>query len=281
MGIVANFDIHTWNIIGDPNNKNRVQIEIDGKTLAQHELPNHRAYLWVKPGYDSGYPYTFVPTIALELQMTNFQFTRPIADELARHTSRKALIDEYTINNNSPATVRRAVEVSQTVRNEFSWGLSQSIKNALKVKGKVGIPFLAEGEIENTFEVGFGAKQDWKTAEDKTFKMSYDVNVPANSAVKISAWYDQIKDMRMDYTARAEVTGRTKRITVFDDIVQDVEATGEMIRKQLESSGFDGKILETKEDSVIVEVKGSMTATVGVRGRLNVNDDSVYRTEPV
>ncbi|XP_037050144.1 uncharacterized protein LOC119084321 [Bradysia coprophila] len=274
-------DIHTWNVLGDPKNKHRVQLEIDGFTLAQHELPNHRAYLYVKPGFDAGYPYTFVPTIELELHMDNFQFVRPIGDELAKHTTEKALIDEYTINNNSPASLRRAVEVSQTIRNEFSWGLSQSIKNALKVKGKAGIPFLAEGEIENTFEVGFEANENWKSGEDKTFKMSYDVSVPPNSEVKISAWYDRINDLRMDYTARAEITGKTKRITVFDDIVQDVAATGDMIRKQLESSGFDGTILETKNDRLIVRVKGSMVATVGVRGRLNVNGETVHRSDPV
>ncbi|XP_037034231.1 uncharacterized protein LOC119073010 [Bradysia coprophila] len=273
-------DVHTWNILADPKNKNRVQLEIDGYTLAQHELSNHRAYLWVKPGFDAGYPYTFVPTIAMELHMDDFQFVRPIADELAKHTSQKALMDEYTINNPSTASVRRTVEVSQTVRNEFSWGLSQSIKNALKVKGKVGIPFLAEGEIENTFEVGFGANENWKSGEDKTFKMSYEVSVPPNSTVKISAWYDHIKDLRMDYTARAVITGKTQRITVFEDIVQDVPATGDMIRKQLESSGFDGTILEIKNDRVIVRVKGSMVATVGVRGRLNVNNDTVARSEP-
>lgn len=75
------------------------------------------------------------------------------------------------------------------------------------------------------------ANQNWKNSIEKTFTMSYDVKVPAHTNVKVSAWYDLIKGIRVDYIASTEIT--VIRLTVFDDIVQQSPATGEMIRKQL------------------------------------------------
>lgn len=238
----------------------------------------HRSSLSMTNGYRMDCGHSLVPAMKIDVNMYDFKFTRPPGDELAKHTSQKAMIDAYTINNNSPGTVSRAVKVSEKVKSEFSWGLSESLSLGSKVKGKAGIPLIAEGEVEASIDIEVGSNQDWTTSEEKSFEMSYNVNIPANTQVEISAWYDMIKGISMEYTATFEITGKTSRISVFNDIVPDTPATGLMIRNHLKYMNFDGEIVAIKDDRVIAKYKGTMTASVGVRGRLNVNGETVIRT---
>ncbi|XP_037047337.1 uncharacterized protein LOC119082082 isoform X2 [Bradysia coprophila] len=266
-----------WNVRSDSDDMNHLQLEIQNWYLAQHLTKNHRAYVYLESGNKAGFPYSFVPAISLDASMYDFVFVQPLEDELARRTSKKDLIDSYVINNESPGTISRIVKVSEKVTNEFSWGLSQSLKVFSKVTGKAGIPFLAEGEVETGFEIDVAANQNWKNSVEKTFEMSYDVQVPKDTRVTVSAWYDLIKGISMDYTATARITGSTARVTIFNDIVRDTSATGEMIRNHLAYSNFDGEIVSVEEKSVIVRVKGTLVASVGVRGRLNVNGETVLK----
>lgn len=266
-----------WNIRSDPNDRNHLQLEIQNWYLAQHLTKNHRAYLYLENGNKAGFPYSFLPTIRLEAKMYDFEFLMPLDEVLSKHTSQKDLIDSYEIINTSPGTLSRTVRVSQKVTNEFYWGLSESLKVFSKVSGKAGIPYLAEGEIETSFEIDVAANQNWKNSVEKSFDMSYDVHVPKDTKIAVSAWYDLVKGIRIDYTATAEITGRTARVTMFNDIVADTSATGEMIRGHLAYSNFEEEIVSVEDNSVIVRIKGTLVASVGVRGRLNVNGDTVLK----
>lgn len=228
---------------------------------------------------DEGFQYSFFPAIDLEARMHDFKFTRPLDQEIAMHTSKKDLIDSYDINNASPGTVSRQVRVSEKVTNDFSWGLAESLKGFAKVKTSAGIPLFGQVEAEFGMEGSFGSKQDWRNSVDKTFELSYNVQLPPYAKVKVSAWYERIQDISMDYTAETEITGKITRISIYDDLVPDSLATGEMIRRQLEYVSFDGNVVAIKEHSVIAQFKGTMTASVGVRGQLSVNGYTVNTEE--
>ncbi|KAJ6649525.1 hypothetical protein Bhyg_04761, partial [Pseudolycoriella hygida] len=224
--------------------------------LVQLNLDNHRSELRLTNAASGFCPYSFVPALKVDVNIYNFQFTRPPGDELAKHTSQK-----------------------EKITNEFSWGLSQSFSFGTKLKGKAGVPFVAEGEVETSFEFEVGANQDWSKKEEKSFQMTYDVTIAPNTQVEISAWYDLIKGLSMEYTATFDITGRTSRVSVFDDIVDDTPASGLMIRNHLQYSNFDGEIVEVREDRVIAKYKGTLTASIGVRGRLNVDGKTVYTSK--
>lgn len=163
--------------------------------------------------------------------MSKFVFARPVEGLIAAQTTKKDLIDSYDINNNSPAALSRTISVSEKVTDDFSWGLSQSFKVFAKVSGKAGVPFLAESKVETGFELVVGSMQNWKTSTEKLFSMTYVVNVPAYTNIRVSAWYEKIDDVSLDYTAQTEITGKTTRISIFDDFVKGAPATGEMIRR--------------------------------------------------
>lgn len=268
-----------WNVRTAGSNKNHMQLEIDNWFLAQVSAKNHRFYVYLKEGKTAGFPYSFVSALDLEAKMYDFQFTRPLDEVISQHTSQKGLIDSYEINNNSPGQISRKVIVSEKIRDEFSWGLSQSLSSFAKVSGSTGVPYLASAEVEVGFEVDLGAHQDWTSSVEKSFELSYDVTVPPHTKVKISAWYDLIKGISMDYTATTEITGKTTRITVYDDLVDETPAAGKMILSQLDYSKFEGKIVEIKEHSVIVQIKGTLVASIGVRGQLSVNGSTVEKSD--
>lgn len=268
-----------WNVRSDPNNRNHLQLEVQNWFLAQTPAPNQQTYVYLSNGDRAGYPYLFVPSVDLEMKVSNFEFSPPSDELLASHTTRKSLRDSFTINNNSPAEISRVITIADEITNEFSWGFSETLKAGTKITGSAGVPILAEGKVEVSLDLQFEANQNTKSSQKKTFQMSYDVKIPQNSQVTISAWYDRIDGISLDYTATAEITGNIVRITVYNDRVKDSSATGEMIRSQLDVSNFDGTIVEVKDNSVIAKIRGTMTASVGVRGQLDVNDASVYRTE--
>lgn len=65
---------------------------------------------------------------------------------------------------------------------------------------------------------------------------------------------------------------------MFDDIVNDARATGEMIRRHLDFLRFDGTIVEVRKHSVITQITGTMVGSVGVRGQLSVGGKTVAAT---
>lgn len=266
---------YLWTVRSDVNNENHYRLEMQNRYMFNVAAPNHRIFLKMATDAIGYHPYAFVPPVDLKANLFDFQFTKPLEEELAKHTSQIGLIDAFVVDNDSQGSASRKITVSEKVTNEFSWGLTESMKVFSSVTGKVGIPFIAEGEISTGFELNFAANQNWRSSEEKTFEMSYDVSVPPKSQLKISAWYDLVKGISMDYTAMAEINGRTPRVSIFDDIISDTPATGEMIRNHLFNSGFDGEIIEIKTESIIARIKGTMVASVGVRGRLNVNDVAV------
>lgn len=263
----------------DSANKNHLQLSMSNKDtyIVQQSTANHRSALfYVKPQQQTQAFYnSFYHAIKLDARMYDFVFTPPMEGVIAQHTSKKDLIDSYDINNDSPATLSRTVKVSEKITNEFAWGLPQSLRAFAHVTGSAGIPFLAEGKAETGFDLTVGANENWKKSEEKLFEMSYLVSVPPNTNVRVSAWYELIKGISMEYTARTEITATTSRITTFDDLVTDARATGEMIRRHLDFLKFDGTIVEIKEHSVITQITGTMVASVGVRGQLNVDGKTV------
>lgn len=263
---------YLWTVRSDVNNKNHYRLEMQNRYMFEVAAPNHRVFLKMGTDVRSGFPYSFVPSVDLKANLFDFQFTKPLEEELAKHTSQKGLIDTYVVDNNSRGSLSRKITVSEKMTNEFSWGLHESMKVFSTVTGKVGVPFLAEGKVSAGFELNFAANQNWRSSEEKTFELSYDISVPPNSQLKISAWYDLVRGVSMDYTAMAEINGKISRVSNFDDIITDTPATGEMIRDHLFNSGFDGEIIEIKKESIIARIKGTMVASVGVRGRLTVNE---------
>lgn len=242
--------------------------------VVEEAIADHRT--WFRFAYAAErYPFSFAPSIDLEGRMYDFSFTRPLDEQIALLTSKKDLIDSYDINNPSPGSLSRKVTVSSKVTDEFSWGFSESLKSFAKITAKAGIPLIGEVETELGLETNYEAKQEWKNSVEKTFELSYEVSIPPHTKVTISAWYDLIKGIRMDYTATSEISGKTSRISIFDDVVDDSPATGEMIRRQLDYVKFDGEVVQIKEFSVITRIKGTMVASLGVRGQLNVDGDTV------
>lgn len=195
--------------------------------------------------------------------MYNFIFTRPVDGDIALHSSKTNLFNAYDIDNSSPVGLSRTVTVSEKVTNEFTWNFPESLKQFEKVIGSVAVPFLADAPIVADFKFTQSADQNFQNSIDKLFSMSYVVNVPERSNVRVSASYEHIKGISMDYTASSEITDSS------------TNATGEMIRRHLNYLAFDGTIVVIKENSVIAQIKGTMVASVGVNGQLFVDGQTV------
>ena len=106
-------------------------------------------------------------------------------------------------------------------------------------------------------------------------KLSYTVSVPANSAVTISAWYERVEGLTLNYTAEAEVTGLGKRISKYNDIVENIPVDSAIIREYLKNSKFESQIVRITNNSIVYRVEGTVEATFGTKGQLAVNGKAV------
>lgn len=233
LGIyAANSKEDQWRVSTSHWDRDYIQLDLENWFIAQTPYGNHRTYVYLKNDNKDHFRYQFHPDMELEARMYDFKFDEPMDYQIARYSSTQDLIDSYDINNDSPGFVTRTVRVSEKIRDEFSWGFSESLKIFAKVSGKTGIPLIAEGKVEAGFELTVTAHQNWKNSVEKMFELSYTVNVPAYTNVRVAANYVRIKDIQMDYTAKSEITGHATRITVYDDVVKNQPATGEAIRNQ-------------------------------------------------
>lgn len=216
----------------------------------------------------------FNPDVDLHATLSNFEYMRPNPDQLANKTHKVSLIDSYDIVNTSPGEVTRTVTLRKKITQEFLYTNSLETKafGHITTTTKGGEP-PAEMEIgtESGGDITIVMNHGNTKSTEKTFDLSYTVTVPPNSSVTISAWYERIQGIAVNYTAETEITGIGKRISKYNDIVENSPVDSSLMREYLANSKFQGKVIRITEYSIVYRIDGIMTATLGLHGQLGVS----------
>ncbi len=86
-------------------------------------------------------------------------------------------VSQWIDNDSSVAqTVQANVSLKST--SSYTTEITAGIKIGAEVKGKAGVPLLAEGEVKVNTEVSFSYAGKWTTSNEKVFTLSQSVNIP-------------------------------------------------------------------------------------------------------
>lgn len=219
-----------------------------------------------------------IPAIRLEAKLYGFTLERP--DPFV--PTKKDFADSYEIANNGTTTIKRTIEISETVTETFSFGFSEKLEICATVSAEVnvGVPLVAEGKtsLELSTTLSFEAHQDWTTAKEKTFKMTYELEVPPHTTAHISAWYEKVENLKIGFTTKVSMTGKAPTINKYNEVLEGAPATGDDIKAYLELSGWsDSKVKSMKTNDFDVEftLEGEMKATLGLFGQIGVNSEAL------
>lgn len=245
----------------------------DGPTLTQKRYDGI-ARAGFKYGPGSSPVLRFTSAIILEAKLSGFQFIVP---EQIR-ASKKDFAESFEIANNGTTTVKRTIELSETVTDTFSFGFTQDLSICNKVSAEAKVDFLGLAEAKTSVEVStdlhVGSHKDWSKSTSKTFQMTYEVTVPEYTTAHISAWYEKIEDIKMAFTSTMKISGKVSKISKYNDVLEGEAASGGDIRKYLASAGgwkeSSAKFVKIEDYYVEYELTGEMTASMGLLGQIGV-----------
>jgi len=222
----------------------------------------------------NNFPFRMVPSIRLDAIVSKFLFTPPSVEFGGGNVTKKDLVDTFIITNNSSAKVQRELVVSETITDEYDFGFEEKLRVMASVSVKVTakIPGVADVETEGKIEVEgtFTNHEEWKHTKEKKLQLSYLVEVPQFSSVVISAYYEKVEDLTLEYTAEMEVRGTAEGLTQDYDIIADRPITSAQISEQWNHLGINGDIINATETTIVVELTGTMTASIGIKGVIGV-----------
>jgi len=87
------------------------------------------------------------------------------------------------IDNDSSIEQTVQAEVSLKSTSSYTTEITTGIKIGTTVKGKAGVPILAEGEVSVNTEVNFSYTGKWTTSNEKTFTLKQPVRIPPRTSM--------------------------------------------------------------------------------------------------
>ncbi|HRO11406.1 ETX/MTX2 family pore-forming toxin [Amaricoccus sp.] len=111
-----------------------------------------------------------------------------------------------TLSNGTNLEQSQTVELSKTTTSTFAWSLTEGFKLGAGLKFKVGVPPIASAETTFSAELNFSATQTKTESEQKTWRVSQPVKVPARSEVEAVLAIDE-QSFRQRFHSRCVLSG--------------------------------------------------------------------------
>ncbi|MGY0040564.1 aerolysin family beta-barrel pore-forming toxin [Pedobacter sp. NJ-S-72] len=110
---------------------------------------------------------------------------------------------------NNADTSAKKITVDYTYQSGYKTSWSRQVTGSFKLgaKGKIGIPFVAEGEVSTEIMIGGATTDGTESSNTKTIKSAYTADVPANSKVIITV-LTRKKQSKVSYKVPMELTGQ-------------------------------------------------------------------------
>ena len=172
--------------------------------------PIHKAYFylpWEGEEYRYWYRSRQVLIITIDTYTQHISHVEYATDKAKMVHYPPETLRESTVTNNECQTVSKTVTISRTTTKEHTWNWGLSATVGSKTTIKTGIPFLAEGGVELSFELTGHFSKGGTHAEDDSHSVSVEVNVPPNHSCTVRMEGRKMTTV-IPYTARLSRTYR-------------------------------------------------------------------------
>ena len=115
----------------------------------------------------------------------------------------------YTTEAINNANTSAKITVDYTYQSGYKTSWSRQVSGSFKLgaKGKIGIPFVTEGEVSTEIMIGGATTDGTESSNTKTIKSGYTADVPANSKVIITVLTKK-KQSKVSYKVPMSITGQ-------------------------------------------------------------------------
>jgi hypothetical protein len=212
----------------------------------------------------------------LNAKITSINFLESITTLIRKAEKQHVeMAAQFYISNNGSGTLEQSIERSKTFSEELTLEKTSSLSHLHKIsvdvsvsaKGKAGIPFVAEGEIETALSTGYGFeststsqdRQQQITKTERTFTINKKINIPPCTLYLVRTYINAVKNMPIEFETIMEVSGTRDGQPIKSAELKNLLPQGMQLVKEL------------NDNSIITKTVGKMHASMGIDTAMNAD----------
>lgn len=114
--------------------------------------------------------------------------------------------NSFEQSNGSSVEQQYNFVMRNTYADTFSWSVNEELKVGTEVKGKAGIPFLAEGEVTSSVELTLSSNQTKTKTHTEEFETQVSIKVPSHTTI-YGDIFIEVGSGYIPFTSKGQISG--------------------------------------------------------------------------
>ncbi|RHZ68610.1 hypothetical protein Glove_294g153 [Diversispora epigaea] len=215
--------------------------------------------------------WKFTPAFDYKLNavVDNFKYT--ISSDMEKQKIKKTLHEDILDNLYSSAELIPTFDFPEELTNTYTFSFNESLEFISETKLITVIPFTSI-EKEFNFKYSFEANEPITTEKKESYSIAKKVKVPPNSCIKAIDYVDFMKNIEIPFEATAEITAIVDRYKNNGTIIKNAKVDSDAIKLFLKENNFQGEIIGSEKNSVLVKVQGTFRGSYVLRTYRKLED---------
>jgi hypothetical protein len=209
--------------------------------------------------------------LSLSARIYSFEYETPDDEVVQNQTISLSLLSTTISNNSSRVSITHEISNKQLIKDSLQWVFEENFENFSQIQIDRDLPSIitqksgfnsisVDLNLELLKTIDYSKNKIYYYGKVYSFKRS--INLPPKTAVDVNAYIDQVIDLEIPFEAIAEITAKKSTVDLSGSEIADI----------ISSSGSDSSILGVNNKSVLINIRGKLVATFGLRSHFNVID---------
>jgi hypothetical protein len=209
--------------------------------------------------------------LCLSAHIHSFQYETPDDQVVQNQTISLSLLSTTISNNSSRVSITHEISNEQLIKDSLQWVFEENFENFSQIQIDRDLPsIITQKSGFNSINVDFNPELlqtvDYSKNKiynyGKVYSFKRIINLPPKTAVDVNAYIDQVINLEIPFEAVAEITAKKST----------VDLNGSEIVNIISNSGSVSPIHSVNNKTVIINIRGKLIATFGLRSHFNVID---------
>jgi hypothetical protein len=206
----------------------------------------------------------FIPINHLKAKIFSFSYDIPDDETIQSHSTKLNLISPTYVINNSSSKITHEIENRMTLFESLEWKFDEDIDIFDRVSMSKELPSLVRSnggfeKIEENFEYKSKSnKRNDHLVNEREYSVKKTVEIKPDSFLRIAAFVENVEDLKIVFTAIAEITGNDNTGALTGDQILAI------INDYWNSNLI---IIDVSKNSVSLQVSGVLFATFGLNNQ--------------
>lgn len=167
---------------------------------------------------------------------------------------------ESSVEIPSGAEATHEFNFNKTINSTFAWSFNETLAVGMKVEWEAGVPFASIGgkqEFSINAEVSSG--QEWSKSSEENYGITESLVFKEPGLYDVKAWVDWVDNIKVPFSFKAHIEGDVDGQKAHGVLLKTLLGNPELNRN------FNGRILESNENSIIISISGTFLGTYGIK----------------